>query len=173
MGKLVVVKGDPVSGTDRHNVSGSASIQSPPSTVPYIGAGDFAYNGAITGQLSDFVTIGGVPVALATSRSTLNTGEDTPPAGKHSGPQGTNFVPPPPPPPPPTPGTPIPIPNTLSITDTPLGTGVPNAGAGSALLTVGGAKVLLDADKIDTCSGVGAKADSAVTAQGQDFVTTD
>lgn len=164
MGKLVVVKGDPVSGTDTHNVSGSATNPAaPPPTVAYTGTGDFAYNGAVTGQLSDFVHISGTPVALVASRSTLNAGEDTPPSGKHSGPQGSNFVPP----------TPVPIASTLSITDTPLGTGVPNAGAGSALLTVGGTKVLLDADKIDTCSGVGATGDSTVTAQGQDFVTAD
>jgi len=164
MGKLVVVKGDPVSGTDTHNVSGQATNpNAPPPTVPYTGVGDFAYNGAVTGQLSDFVQIGGTPVALVTSRSTLNAGEDSPPKGKHSGPQGSNFVPP----------TPVPIATTLSITDTPLGTGVPNAGAGSALLTVKGAKVLLDADKIDTCSGIGAAGDSTVTAKGQDFVTTD
>jgi len=164
MGKLVVVKGDPVSGTDTHNVTGTATNPAaPPPTVPYTGVADFAYNGAITGQLSDFVTIGGIPVALMTSRSTLNPGEDTPPAGGHSGPKGANFIP----------ATPVPIAGSLSITDAPLGTGAPNAGAGSALLTVGGAKVLLDADKIDTCSGVGALADSTVSAQGQDFVTTD
>ena len=164
MGKFVVVKADPVSGTDQHNVSGQATNPSPPPpTVPYSGLGDFTYNGAVTEQLSDFVTIAGVPVALVSSRSTLNAGEDSPPAGKHSGPQGANFVPP----------APVPIAGTLSITDTPLGTGVPNAGAGSALLTVGGVKVLLDGDTIDTCSGVGAKAGSTVAAQGQDFVTTD
>jgi hypothetical protein len=168
MGKLVVVKGDPVSGTDTHNVSGNATNPSaPPPTVPYTGVGDFAYKGAITGQLSDFVNIGGVPVALTTSRSTLNAGEDSPPGGKHSGPQGTNFVPTAPPP------GPTPIASTLSIIDTPLGTGVPNAGAGSALLTVNGVKALLDADKIDTCSGAGATADSTVAAKGQDFVTAD
>jgi hypothetical protein len=162
MGKLVVVKGDQVQGTDTHNVKGF--VKSPPTPPPdYAGTGDFKYNGAVTAQLSDFVRIGGVPVALVTSHSALNPGEGTPPAGKHSGPQGTNFVP----------QTPEPAASTLSITDTPLGTGVPNAGAGSALLTVGGVKVLLDADKIDTCSGVGAKADSTVTAQGQNFVTTD
>jgi hypothetical protein len=164
MGKLVVVKGDPVSGTDKHNVSGQATNPSPPPpTVPYTGVADFKYDGAVTGQLSDFVRIGGVPLALVTSHSALNPGEDTSPTGKHSGPQGTNFVPP----------TPVPVASSLSITDTPLGTGVPNAGAGSALLTVNGVKVLLDADKIDTCSGVGASADSTVTAQGQDFVTAD
>lgn len=159
MGKLVV-KGDPVRGTDTHNVTGLTAT-SPP--VAYTGTGDFTYTGAVTGQLSDFVTIGGVPVALVTSRSTLNTGEDSPPAGKHSGPQGTNFKP----------SVPAPDPSKLSILDTPLGTGVPNAGAGSALLTVGGVKVLLDADKIDTCGPVPTKAGSTVTAQGQDFVTTD
>jgi len=164
MGKLVVVKGDPVSGTDTHNVTGSATIPGPPpSTVTYTGTGDFTYNGAVTGQLSDFVQINGVPVALVTSRSTLNAGEDTPPDGKHSGPQGCNFLP----------ATPVPVISSLSITDKPLGTGVPNAGAGSALLTVGGAKVLLDAGKIDTCSGTGATADSTVAANGQEFVTAD
>jgi hypothetical protein len=164
MGKLVVVKGDPVSGTDTHNASGQATNPSPPPpTVAYTGTADFQYDGAVTGQLSDFVRIGGVPVALVTSRSTLNPGEDTAPSGKHSGPQGRNFVP----------TAPVPVASTMSITDTPLGTGVPNAGAGSAVLTVGGVKVLRDADKIDTCSGVGKKAGSTVTAQGQDFVTAD
>src|SRR5574337_1291815 len=172
MGKFVVVKGDPVSGTDQHNVSGTATIPgTPPTTVTYTGVGDFAYNGAVTGQLSDFVTIGALPVALVTSRSALNAGEDSPPAGKHYGPNGTDFVPPTPVPP--SPPSPTSWPSPLSITDTPLGTGVPNAGAGSALLAVGGVKVLLDGDKIDTCSGVGAKAGSTVAAQGQDFVTTD
>lgn len=161
MGKLVVVKDDPVQGTDTHNVSGTATP--PPPGVTYTGVADFKYNGAVSGQLSDFVRIGSQPVALVTSRSALNRGEDKPPTGKHSGPQGSNFVPP----------TPAPVTSTLSITDTPLGSGVPNAGAGSALLTVNGVKVLLDADKIDTCSGVDATAGSTVTAQGQDFVTAE
>jgi hypothetical protein len=151
MGKLVVVKGDPVQGTDKHNVSGKTA-SSPP--ADYTGVGDFEYHGAITGQLSDFVRINGVPVALVTSRSSLNPGEDSPP-GKHAGPLGKNFVP----------STANPA--TLSIKDTDnIGPGVPNAGAGSAVLTVNGVKVLLDTDKIDTCSGVG-----AVAAKGQDFVT--
>jgi hypothetical protein len=155
MGKLVVVKGDPVKGTDTHNVTGATS------TVPYAGTADFKYDGAVTGSLSDFVKIADVQVALVTSRSTLNSGEDAPPAGKHSGPQGANFVP----------SSPTLITSSVLIGDTPLGTGVPNAGAGSSLLTVGGVKVLLNADKIDTCSGVGAKADSTVTAKAQQFVT--
>lgn len=156
MGTLVVVKGDPVQGTDKHNVSGSTDTNPP---VAYTGVGDFEYDGAITDKLSDFVRIAGVPVALVTSRSSLNQGEGSP-AGKHGGPQGSNF----------SPVAPPPKPLTLSITDD-IGIGVPNKGAGSAVLTVNGVKVLLDADKIDTCSGVGAKAGSTVTAQGQDFVT--
>jgi hypothetical protein len=164
MSKLVVVKGDPVSGTDTHNVSGKATNPgAPPPTIDYTGMGDFTYNGAVTGQLSDFVRIGGKAVALVSSTSALNEGEDATPKGKHSGPQGTNFVPP----------TPTPIATSLSITDSPLGTGVPSADAGSALLTVNGTKALLDGNKIDTCSGVKGKEGSTVTSQGQDFVTTD
>ncbi len=164
MGKRVVVQGDPVSGTDKHNVTGMATNPSPPpATVPYTGVGEFAYHGAVTGQLSDLVSIGGTPVALVTSRSSLNAGEATPPDGNHSGPKGGNFKP----------TSPKPLPDTLSIKDSPLGTGVPNSGAGSALLTVNGTRVLLDGDQIDTCSGLGDKADSTVAAQGQNFVTTD
>jgi hypothetical protein len=164
MGKLVVVKGDPVQGTDKHNVAGQATNPSPPPpTIAYTGVGDFAYDGAMTGQLSDLVTVGGVPVALVTSRSALNDGETTAPTGKHSGAQGSNFTPP----------SPTPVSSSLSITDSPLGAGAPNADAGSALLTVGGVKVLLDQDKIDTCSGTGGTADSTVTAKGQTFLTTD
>jgi len=77
---------------------------------------------------------------------------------------GTNFVP--------ATGTTVPTPTAqIQIVDTPLGTGAPNSGAGSGLLTVDGTRVLLDGNEIDTCSGVGAKADSSVAAQGQDFVT--
>jgi hypothetical protein len=162
MGKLVVVEKDPVTGKDKHKVQGDATNPAaPPPTIPYAGIGDFDYKGAITGKLSDFVTIDGQPVALVSSESTLDPGEDAPPAGKHSGPQGSNFVPP----------SPAPIAITLSIKDSPLGTGTPNSGAGSGVLTIGAVKVLLDADKIDTCSGVGAPAGSSVAAAGQDFVT--
>jgi hypothetical protein len=167
VGKLVIVEDDPVQGTDKHNVSGKGPNPKPPpapSIVSYSGVGDFSYVGRITSGLSDFVRIGGQPVALVTSQSSLDTGQDTPPAGKHSGPAGSSFVPDP------TSEAPTPIEETLSITDT-ISTGVPNAGAGSALLTVGGVKVLLDNDKIDTCSAVGALAGSTVTAEGQDFVT--
>ncbi|MEV0293908.1 hypothetical protein [Nocardia sp. NPDC050710] len=158
MGKLVIVEKDPVRGTDTHTVSGTDSSAPP---VPYAGTGDFEYNGAITDRLSDFVSIDGTPVALLTSASTLNAGEDQPPAGKHSGPQGGNFTPP----------TPAPNKATLQITDKPLGAGSPSAGAGSSVLSVDGTRVLLDGDHIDTCSGVGATAGSSVTAAGQSFVT--
>lgn len=165
MGKLVVVEGDPVSGTDTHNVSGMGpNPAAPPPTAAYAGVGDYKYSGAITDQLSDFVTINSTAVALVSSQSSLNAGE-TAPTGGHGGPSGSNFVA----------GASsvalTPTATTLQITDSPLGTGVPNTGAGSALLTVNSKKVLLDGDKIDTCSGTGATADSSVAAQGQDFVT--
>jgi uncharacterized Zn-binding protein involved in type VI secretion len=160
MGKLVVVQGDSVQGTDKHNVSGNATNPAaPPPTVPYVGVGSYVYSGKMTDSLSAFVTIDGVPVALVTSKSSLNPGETAPPAGGHSGPAGSGFIPP----------APVPIPISLSITDV-IGTGVPNAAAGSALLTIGGVKVLLDGDKIDTCDGLGIPANSTVTAAGQSFV---
>jgi uncharacterized Zn-binding protein involved in type VI secretion len=121
--------------------------------------GSFTYTGKMTDSLSSFVTIGGVPVAVATSKSSLNPGETAPPTGGHSGPAGSGFLPP----------SPVPIPISLSISD-PIGTGVPNAAAGSAVLTIGGVKVLLDGDKIDTCDGLHVPANSTVTASGQSFV---
>jgi hypothetical protein len=158
MGRLVIVENDAVRGTDSHNVSGS-DTSAPPN--PYTGIGDFDYDGAMTERLIDFVRIDGRAVAVVTSGSTLNTGQDVAPAGKHSGPTGSNFIP----------AAPAPNPVTLVITDVPLGAGVPNAGAGSVLLTVNGVRVLLDADDVDTCSGVGATAGSTVTATSQDFVS--
>jgi hypothetical protein len=165
MGKLVVLRGDPVHGTDKHNVSGTGpNPAAPPPSASYAGIGDYSYRGAVTDGLSDFVTVDGTPVALVTSRSSLDQGE-TAPGGGHSGPSGSGFVP--------GAGTVAltPTAETLQITDSPLGTGVPSSGAGSGLVTVGGAEVLLDGDEIDTCSGIGALAGSSVTAQGQDFVT--
>ncbi|MGW2826957.1 hypothetical protein ACWC24_39190 [Streptomyces sp. NPDC001443] len=165
MGKLLVVKGDPVRGTDRHHVQGQGpNPAAPPPTAPYAGIGDYAYRGSVTEALSTFVTVEGRPVALVTSRSGLDPGEDAP-GGGHAGPSGGNFAP--------GPGTVAltPTPATLQITDTPLGTGVPNSAAGSALLTVDGTRVLLDGDAVDTCSGLGTPAGSTVTARGQDFVT--
>lgn len=159
MSKLVAIGGDPVKGKDSHKVTGSTTSIPP---AVYTGIADFVYSGAVTEALSDLVRINGTSVALVTSRSTLDPGEALPPTGRHSGPQGTNFVPP----------APAPNPLTLAVTDVPLGTGTPNSAAGSTLLTINGIKVLLDADPIDTCSGVGAVAGSSVTARGQNFVTS-
>lgn len=160
MGTLIVVENDRVEGTDKHNVSGNATNPSPPPpTVPYVGVGDFDYRGKMTDALSDFVKIGGKPVALVSSRSSLNPGE-TAPGGGHSGPAGKNFVPP----------TPTPITATLSITD-PVGEGSPSATAGSTFVSVGGTAVLLDGDSIDTCDGLAIPMNSTVTAEGQSFVS--
>jgi uncharacterized Zn-binding protein involved in type VI secretion len=133
----------------------------------FVGIGSYKYNGSMTDSLSTFVQIGGKPVALVTSKSSLNPRETAPPTGGHSGPAGSGF----------TPGagsvatTPSPLgPPLLRITDV-VGTGVPNAAAGSAPLTIGGVKVLLDGDKIDTCDGTGSKGNSNVTAGGQSFVS--
>ena len=151
-------------GTDKHNVTGTASIppapQPPPTVIPYPGIGSYDYKGKMTDSLSTFVTFGGKPVALVASKSSLNPGE-TAPTGGHGGPSGKDL-------------TPDPLPYridkpSLSITDT-IGTGVPNAAAGSALLTIGGVKVLLDGDKIDTCDGLSIPANSTVTASGQSLV---
>lgn len=164
MAKLVVVEGDPVQGTDKHNVSGlGPNPAAPPPTANFVGIGSFQYVGSITDSLSSFVKVGGKPAALISSNSSLNPGQSAPPAGLHSGPAGSDFVP----------GAgsvaQVPTTATLSITDT-IGTGVPTSAAGSALLTIGGTKVLLDGDKIDTCDGLGAKANSTVTAAGQSFM---
>lgn len=158
MGRPIVVAHDPVQGTDQHKVAGTGpNPAAPPPTLPYTGTGTFTYTGSMTGGLSDLLTIGSAPVALVTSQSTLDPAE-TAPGGGHTGPRGTAFVASGP--------APQPAPQTLSITDAPLGTGTPASGAGSALLTVGGTAVLLDADPIDTCGGHG-----TVTARGQSFVT--
>ncbi|WP_030322606.1 hypothetical protein [Streptomyces sp. NRRL B-3229] len=165
MGHLLVVQGDPVRGTDRHHVEGEGTNPAPPpATVFYAGLGDYAYKGSLTEALSTFVTVAGTPLALVSSRSGLDPGEDKP-GGGHVGPSGGNFTPAA------TTVAPTPLPGTLRITDTPLGTGVPNSAAGNALLTVAGVRVLLDGDPVDTCSGVGETAGSKVTAAGQDFVT--
>jgi hypothetical protein len=166
MGKLVVVKGDPVTGTDTHNVSGTyndpKATTTPPPVLPYKGTGDYTYNGAVIEQLSDFVSVGAVPVALVNSQSKLNANEDS--TGQHVVSKSPNFVP----------LLPVPVAQMLSleIDDAPLGTGVPEASAGSSLLTIGGVKVLLDANEIDACN-TSTKTNTKVTASGQSFVTTD
>ena len=168
MGKLVVVQGDAVQGTDTHNVTGiGPNPAAPPPTAAFAGTGKYKYVGSMTDSLASFVSIAGKPIALVSSKSSLNPGETSPPAGGHSGPAGSSFEA----------GptsialTPSPLgPPPLSITDV-IGTGVPNAAAGSALLTIAGVKVLLDGDSIDTCDGTGHPANSTVTASGQSFVS--
>lgn len=162
MGTLIVVEGDKVEGTDKHNVSGQATnpLPSPaPPTVPYTGIADFDYKGKMTDNLSDFVIIGGKAVATVSSKSSLNPGENTP-AGKHHGMQGSNFVPP----------APTPIAATISIADS-IGTGVPSSGTGSSFVKIGGTAVLLDGDGIDTCDGLSIPMNSTVTSEKQNFVS--
>lgn len=164
MGKLVVVENDKVEGTDKHNVSGPGTTTSaPPSPATYKGIGDFDYVGKMTDQLSDLVKIAGKPVALKSSKSSLNPGESVPPAGKHSGPVGKNLVPP-------TTGPIVPTVPSLSITD-PIGTGIPSATSGSKFVKIGGVEILLDGDKIDTCDGLSVPMNSTVTVENQDFVS--
>lgn len=147
MAKLMVVQGDSVTGTDKHTVSGSTS-SSPPAA--YSGSGSYKYEGKMTDSLSTFVTIGGKPLALVTSKSSL----DSP----HVASAGSDFTPP------------TANPATLVFAPPVTGIGAPSAGAGSALLTIGGVKALMDGDKIDTCDGTGSQ-NSSVTAVGQAFVT--
>src|ERR1035438_9498532 len=148
MGKLVVVQGDAVQGTDTHTVSGTL----PPPGGEYAGTAQYQYVGSITDKLSAFVKVGGKPVALLTSMSSLKTG--------HVAALWKGFMP----------SSPIPIPANVMLNPAIVGVGVPNSGAGSTVLTVGGIKVLLDSDKIDTCDGFGS-ANSTVTAAGQSFVS--
>jgi uncharacterized Zn-binding protein involved in type VI secretion len=163
MGKLIVVKNDPVEGTDKHNVTGiGPNPAAPPPTATYKGIGDFDYVGKITDQLSDFVSINGKALALTTSKSSLNPGE-TGTGGKHFGAQGKNFVV--------APGSIATTPTTatLSITDQ-IGEGKPSANAGSTFVKIDGVAILLDGDKIDTCDGIGQLMNSTVTVENQDFV---
>lgn len=158
MAKMIVVDGDAVKGTDKHNVTGSGT--SGPSTVPYAGVADYDYVGKMTTKLSDFVTIGGKAVAVTTSESSLDPGESAPAAGKHAGMNGKNFMP----------TAPTPIAATISIID-PIGKGTPGAAAGSSFVTIAGVKVVLDGDSIDTCDGLSIPGNSTVTSSQQDFVS--
>jgi hypothetical protein len=162
---LLIVDGDPVEGTDTHNVAATAVDSSSGATVPWTGTGNYTYTGAMTTDLSTFVKISGSAVGLTTSASSLNLGETAPPGG-HFGPSGSSF----------TPATSQPTtaatqtPGTETITDS-IGTGNPGSDAGSDFVSVGGDPVLLDQDPIDTCDGTGAKGNSTVTASTQSFVT--
>ncbi|MGH4008694.1 MAG: hypothetical protein ACRDTH_11170 [Pseudonocardiaceae bacterium] len=156
---MLIVEKDAVRGTDRHKVSGIAVT--PSGAVSYSGVGEYTYTGAMIDELSDFVRIAGMPVALITSRSSLKLGEDVSPDGLHSAPKGSNFKPPPP----------VPIPQflVLMIID-PVGVGRPNVGAGSGFVSVAGRPVLLAGDAIDTCDGTGRPKNSTVTSSRQSFV---
>lgn len=163
---LLVVKDDPVSGTDTHNASGQANDSASGSVVAWTGTGRYAYAGAMTGRLSDFARIGGAAVAVTTSTSSLNGGETAPPAGGHYGPSGSSITP--------AAKQPItaavPITLSLAITDD-IGTGTPSDGTGSSFVRVAGVAALLDGDAIDSCDGEGATGNSSVAASTQNFVT--
>ena len=163
---LLVVDADPVEGTDTHNATGSAVDSASGATVTWTGTGRYSYAGSMTSQLSEFVRIDGAALAVTSSSSSLNQGEEIPPAGGHSGPAGSSITPAST-----QPSTaPTPVTATLSITDS-IGTGTPGEAAGSTFVSVGGDPVLLDGDPIDTCDGQGATGNSSVTASTQDFVT--
>jgi len=156
MSKLLVVKSDPVDGTDTHNVSGLDTTT--PTPAAYTGTGDYTYEGEVKTGLSDFVTIGGTPLAVVSSGSDLRSDGKT----DHMALSGSNF----------TPKTPPPNTATLAfVPPTGVGPGKPSAGAGSTLLTVDGVKALLDGDAFDTCGITGGKQSSTVKAKGQAFVT--
>lgn len=160
MAKKVVVEDDEVEGKDTHRVAGMATP--PATTIPFSGTGEFDYRGRVTDALSDFVRIGGKPVATVASRSSLNPGE-TDPGGGHHPDSGTIT------PTEPTGVTPVEL--SMSLIDPPVGEGKPSAGAGSAFVRVGGKKVLLDGDRLDTCGSLSQPMNSTVTARGQSFVT--
>lgn len=162
MGTLIIVEGDAVEGTDKHNVSGTGTLPgSPP--VPgtsFTGIADFDYKGSMTDELSDMVSVDGIPVALVTSKSSLDPGEDS--IGGHAPISAKNIVPIPPM-----------VKETevvTSITDS-IGTGVPSAGTGSSFVKVGGDAVLFDGDNIDTCDGLAVPMNSTVSSSNQDFVS--
>ena len=163
---LLVVEGDPVEGTDTHNAAGQATDTSTGLSVPWTGTGKYAYAGSMTDGLSEFVRIGGAAVALASSVSTLDEGQDVAPEGGHSGPAGSALTAAEEQPP----TALVPVTATVMITDT-VGEGTPSETAGSAFVSAGGSPVLLDGDSIDSCDGTGATGNSSVTASTQDFVT--
>lgn len=156
MSRLVVVEGDPVDGTDTHDVTGSDTSGPPPAA--YTGTGAYRYKGELRNDLSDVVTIGGRPLALVTSGSELRTDGQV----DHTAAAGSDF----------TPATPAPNPATLVfVPPTGVGVGRPSAGAGSALLTVNDVRALLAGDRFDTCGIAGGDESSTVAAEGQDLVT--
>lgn len=162
MGTLIVVEGDKVEGTDKHNVSGTGTDPSIPGPNSFTGFADFDYKGSMTDELSDFVNVNGKAVAVISSKSSLDPGEDS--VGGHSALSAKNIVAVPPPVI--TPGTE----QVISITDS-IGTGVPSAGTGSGFVKIGGEAVLLDGDSIDTCDGMSIPMNSTVTVENQDYIS--
>ena len=152
MAKRVIVRNDPVTGTDTHSVDGQGTDSSG-APVPYHGKGTYPYDGAMTDGLSDLVTIGGAPIAVVTSASSLR--------GGHTPAAGAPFMPP---------VSPTPTPNTLSFTAG-VGPGTPTAGAGSSFVTIAGQAVLLDGNALDTCGTEKGRGNSSVASTQQDFVT--
>lgn len=146
MPRLVVVAGDPVKGTDTHQVTGFTASGS-----DYAGNGKYAYAGAMTDDLSGLVRIDGKAVALTTSASSLDPEEDAIGGGHHAA-SGEAF----------TPATPKPAPKTLKIVDT-IGPGTPGDNAGSAFVAVNSTPVLLDGDPVDTCGSNKGDGNSTVT----------
>jgi hypothetical protein len=164
MGTLIIVEGDAVEGTDKHNISGVGTMPGPtpvPGT-PFTGIADFDYKGSMTDALSTMVSIGGKAVAVVSSKSSLDPGEDS--IGGHAALSAKNIIPVPPPAI--TPGTEV----VNAITD-PIGTGIPSAGTGSTFVKVDGSAVLFDGDAIDTCDGLSIPGNSTVTASHQNFVS--
>jgi hypothetical protein len=149
----VIVKDDPVTGSDTHKVTGMAAT--PTGSVPYEGTATYPYDGAMTEELSDFVTIGDAPVATVASRSSLRGGHD-PTTG------AAPFLPPATP-------TLTPTPTTFAFTAT-VGTGAPTDGAGSSFVTVGDKAVLVDGDTLDTCGDERGSGNSSVKSVVQSFV---
>lgn len=112
----------------------------------------YLYKGAVTDNLSEFVRIGGQPIAHTSSGSTL-------PQGGHAVASPSDLT------------SLIPVPNKLEAFVTqPDGKGVPNERAGSIFVRVGGEPVLLDSDKFNTCGSSKGFGNSSVSAGGQAFV---
>ncbi|MBZ0288219.1 MAG: hypothetical protein K8I30_11440 [Anaerolineae bacterium] len=147
MAKKVIVQNDVVSGTCKHAYAGQDA-----SSAPCNGTGDYSYSGKMDAQLSDFVTIGGKPMALKTSQSHLPSGD---PAHLATAATVKN------------PASCTPASFTTLLT---VGLGKPNSAAGSTFVTVGGTAVLLDSDKMDTCGEETNNGASSVASSQQTFV---
>ncbi len=117
------------------------------------------YIGKITDSLSAFVKIGGKPVAVVTSKSLAESWRDRAAGGRTLRGRGQQLS----------------AACACANPHQPFDYRRDRHGrterlGGSGVLTIGGVKVLLDGDKIDTCDGLGTPANSTVTAAGQSFV---